>query len=113
MTYLLKREGEQRLQAYFDGIGRVLGRQERREAFAMYATGLLGDCERKSVEPIAAAACGDPATCRAFTERLLNFVTESPWNDRAVRLHSARYALEKMTARESVEAWIFDDTGFI
>ena len=102
MTYLLKPEGEQRLREYFDGIGRVLGRQERREAFAVYATGLLGDCERKSVEPIAAAACGDPAMCRAFTERLLNFVTESPWKDRPVRLHAARYALKRMAAREPV-----------
>jgi SRSO17 transposase len=113
MAYVFKRDGEQRVLAYFDRIGRVLGRRERREAFAIYATGLLSDCERKSVEPIAAIACGDATKCRAFTERLLNFITESPWDDRSVRLCAARNALGVMTARESVEAWIFDDTGFI
>jgi SRSO17 transposase len=113
MAYLLKRDGELRLRAYFDRIGRVLGRSERREALALYATGLLGDCERKSVEPIAALVCGDPALCRAYTERLLNFVTESPWEDRPVRLCAARYALAAMAEREPVDSWIFDDTGFI
>lgn len=113
MGYQLKGAGEERLQAYFDRIGRVLGRKERREAFATYAVGLLSDCERKSVEPIAAISCGDPERCRAITERLLNFVTESPWEDRSVRLCATRYALAAMTARESVRAWIFDDTGFI
>jgi SRSO17 transposase len=113
MAYQLKHDGEQRLHAYFERIGGVLGRSERREAFATYAVGLLSDCERKSVEPIAAMACGDPDKCRAVTERLLHFVTESPWDDQRVRLCAARYALQAVTARESVDAWIFDDTGFI
>ncbi len=51
----------QRLDAYFSGIGDVLGHPLRRESFATYALGLLGDAERKSVEPIAARACPDPA----------------------------------------------------
>jgi SRSO17 transposase len=113
MANILKGSGGQRLDDFFGRIGRVLGRSERREAFATYATGLLGDSERKSVEPIAALACGDPARCRAVTERLLNFVTESPWNDEAVRLCAARYALGAMTGSEAIEAWIFDDTGFL
>ena len=113
MASIANREGEKRLQGYFERIGRVLGRRERREAFAIYAAGLLGDCERKSVEPIAAQACPEPEMCRAITERLLNFVGESPWDDRGVRLCGARYGLESMTKREPVEAWIFDDTGFI
>lgn len=33
--------------------------------------------------------------------------------DRPVRLGAARHALEAMTTRGAVEAWIFDDTGFI
>ena len=60
MASIANREGEKRLQGYFERIGRVLGRRERREAFATYAAGLLGDCERKSVEPIAAQACPEP-----------------------------------------------------
>jgi SRSO17 transposase len=113
MSYKLGETGERRLDAYFDRIGAVLGRQDRREAFSMYATGLFGDAERKSVEPIAAAACGDPALCRAFTERLLHFVGESSWDDRRVRLAASRYAIAEMIQRESMDAWIVDDTGFI
>jgi SRSO17 transposase len=113
MSYTLNADGEQRLEGYFDRMGRVLGRKDRREAFAIYATGLLGDGERKSVEPIAAAACGDPERCRAFTERLLHFVGESDWDDRGVRLSASRYAIAEMVKREPVQAWIFDDTGFI
>jgi SRSO17 transposase len=113
MSYKLGEAGQRRLDGYFDRIGGVLGRKDRREAFAMYAAGLFGDAERKSVEPIAAAACGDPGLCRAFTERLLHFVGESAWDDRRVRLAASRYALAQMTEREAVQAWIFDDTGFI
>ena len=61
--------------------------------------GLLGEGERKSVEPIAARACGDPALCRAYTERLLNFVTESDWRDPPVREYAARFGVEAMTSR--------------
>jgi SRSO17 transposase len=112
MDYTLNAAGEGRLTQYFDAIGELLGRRGRRESFAMYAMGLLGDGERKSVEPIAARACGDPELCRAYTERLLNFVTESQWHDQPVREYAARYGVEAMTSREPVEAWIVDDTGF-
>src|SRR5512145_76733 len=113
MATIADREGKRRLEDYFERIGRVLGRRERREAFAIYAAGLLGDCERKSVEPIAEQACSEPEACRALTERLLNFVGESPWDDRGVRRCAARYGIESMSRREPVEAWILDDTGFI
>jgi SRSO17 transposase len=113
MGYRFGGAGEQRLRDYFARIGQVLGRKERREAFAMYVTGLLSDCERKSVEPMAALACAEPAQCRAMTERLLNFVTESPWKDRPVRLAAMRYAVATITENEAIQAWVFDDTGFL
>lgn len=102
-----------RLSSYFDRIGRVLANKCRRKGFADYAIGLLSDLERKSVEPIAALVCEKPELCRAVTEQLLHFVGESEWDDRGVRLCAARFALEAMTRRESVDSWIFDDTGFI
>jgi SRSO17 transposase len=113
MSYTFNADGLRRLDTYFDRIGRVLGRNDRREAFAIYATGLFGESERKSVEPIAAASCGKPDQCRALTERLLHFVGESGWDDRSVRLCAARYAIAEMVAREPMQSWIFDDTGFI
>lgn len=112
MDYTLDTAGQQRLMSHFDSIGAILGRDDRRESFALYAMGLFGDGERKSIEPIAARACGDPDLCRAFTDRLLHFIGVSPWSDQAVRAHAAQYALDAMTAREQVEAWIVDDTGF-
>jgi SRSO17 transposase len=75
--------------------------------------GILGDAERKSVEPIAARACVDPERLDAAHQRLLHFMVDSEWSDRDVRLAAAQYALAEMTAREPVEAWIVDDTGFL
>jgi SRSO17 transposase len=79
----------------------------------MYALGLLGDGERKSVEPIAARACGDPALCEAYQARLLHFIADSQWNDHGVRRAATKYALSAMVEREPIETWIVDDTGFL
>ena len=46
----------------YDKIGSHLGRREQKESFALYAYGIVGDGERKSVEPIAARATVG-ATC--------------------------------------------------
>jgi SRSO17 transposase len=54
MAKLIGAAAERRLAEYFDHIGRVLGRKDPRESFAVYAQGILGDGDRKSVEPIAA-----------------------------------------------------------
>jgi SRSO17 transposase len=104
---------ERRLVAYFDQIGACLGAPGRRESFALYAMGILGDGERKSIEPIAARACPDPNRTGAFHQRLLHFAANSPWDDHRVRRTAARYALDEMTKNEPVEAWIIDDTGFL
>ncbi len=102
----------QRLERYFQQIGEVLGEESRRGSFALYAMGLLGDGERKSVEPLAARACPDPERVGAMHQRLLHFAVDLKWSDRDVRRQAARDALEAMTQQESVEAWIVDDTGF-
>jgi len=113
MANLMNAAAERRMSGYFDRIGRVLGRKGRRESFALYAEGILGDGERKSIEPIAARACADPARADAEHQRLLHFALDAPWSDHDVRLEAARYALDAMTAREPVESWIIDDTGFL
>ena len=113
MTEYADSGAEGRLTAYFDRIGDVLGGAERRASFATYAMGLLGEGERKSVEPMVARACLAPGRMDAAHQRLLHFTVDSPWSDRAVRREAAKYALEAMTAREPVEAWILDDTGFL
>ena len=75
--------------------------------------GLLGAWERKSVELIAARACPEPERVDVMHQRLLHFAVDSRWSDRDVRHQAARYALEAMTQREPVEAWIVDDTGLL
>src|SRR5205085_9765305 len=113
MATLMDAAAEQRLAKYFDQIGDILDGRGRRESFAVYALGIFGDGERKSIEPIAARACADPAKMDAAHQRLLHFAVDSPWSDRAVRRAAARYALDAMTQKEAVEVWIIDDTGFL
>lgn len=105
--------GRHRLEDFLDQIGDVLGHAKRRASFATYALGLLGDGERKSVEPIAARACGSADEVERAHQRLLHFLTDSQWSDFAVRRLAATYAISVMTAREQLEAWIVDDTGFL
>ena len=113
MADLMNVAARQRLSEYFDRIGAVLGRKGRRESFALYAEGVLGDSERKSIEPIAARACADPSRADAEHQRLLHFALDAPWSDDDVRREASQYALEAMTARELVDSWIIDDTGFL
>jgi len=56
MRTLLGQDSLNRLAAYFDRIGEVLGHDSRRASFATYAWGLLSDAERKSIEPLPPAA---------------------------------------------------------
>ena len=105
--------GVRRIESYFARIGEVLGNAKRRASFAVYAMGLLGSAERKSVEPMAALVCRNPKKMDAAHQRLLHFVSSAAWDDRAVRRVAAKYAVDAMTEREPVEAWIIDDTGFL
>jgi len=113
MGKFLDRAGIERLEGYFADIGAVLKDYRRRASFAMYARGLFGEGERKSVEPIAARACGDPTDTERAHDRLLHFMTDSKWSDREVRRKAAHHAVGAMTSRDPVQAWIIDDTGMI
>lgn len=104
---------QERLDRYVAGVGTLIGDKRRREGFAIYAAGLFGDGDRKSVEPIAARACGSPLQAEAMHRKLLRFVGESTWKDRPIREYAARYALEQMQRHGPVEHWILDDTGFL
>jgi len=113
MPYEMNAEAEDRLTGFLDVIGGVLANRKRKASFATYAMGLLGEGDRKSVEPIAARAVGDPEGVNAAHQRLLHFIADSTWSDRSVRVAAARYALSKVTQRGAVEAWIIDDTGML
>jgi SRSO17 transposase len=107
------RNVDRRLQEFLAGVGAILGNDARRASFAQYAMGLLGEGERKSIEPIAARCCPDPDETGAVHQRLQHFVTNSRWDDHAVRRYAAHAAVAALTKREPVVSWIVDDTGFL
>jgi SRSO17 transposase len=113
MDFAIDFDGQRRIADYFGEIGKLLLNPEQRASFATYAFGLLGDGERKSAEPIAARACGDPNRTDAVHQQILHFLGNSPWSDREVRLHAARYAVDAIVAQAPIVAWIVDDTGFL
>ena len=73
--FVLDASGQQRLWEYFDRIGEVLGDEARRASYAVYAMGLLGDGDRKSMEPISARS--DPDTGRVTAQHPSGFSTSS------------------------------------
>src|SRR5688500_4067968 len=97
---MLSDAAQTRLKSYFGEVGSLLGNDARRASFATYAFGILSEGERKSIEPIAARACPDPARADAAHQSLLHFVGASRWSDRDVRRFSAEYALGELTSRE-------------
>jgi SRSO17 transposase len=109
----IDRATEQRLRDYFDGIGDVLGTPQRRAHFADYALGVVSEGGRRNMEVIAAQTCASAKHVDAAHQRIQDFITDSAWNDHAVRLAAARYALEPMTKAALPWAWIIDDTGFL
>lgn len=104
-------DADARLDTFIDVVGQYLRSDTQRAAFTRYAVGLLSSLERKSIEPIAAHTC--PEAARAEHDRLLYFVAEAPWKDRAVRRASAAWALWAATARSPVRVTIVDDTGML
>jgi SRSO17 transposase len=102
-----------RLHQYFGRLGTHLKDHRKRESFSIYAFGILGGSDRKSVEPIAALACADPSLTKKMHDKLLHFVGHSEWSDETVRLEAARYLCETFAEQEPVTTWIIDDTGFL
>ena len=103
----------ERLTTYLDGIAGILNNKPRMASFAIYARGILGDGERKSVEPIAARACADPAQVDALHQRLCHCLVDAKWDDHGIRMFAARYGIDAMSRREPIKVWIVDDTGFL
>src|SRR4030081_2850026 len=68
---------ETRFSAYVDGLISVIGHADRARPLRDYCTGLMMPCERKSVEPIAAATA--PERTAAQHQSLLHFVGEGRW----------------------------------
>ena len=113
MEFSLSEAGAARVEEYFKRIGQHLPRPEQRQSFATYAFGILGDGDRKSVEPIAARAAPEPKAASRVHDRLLHFLGRSPWDDHSVRREAARYVVDVLQSREPITTWILDDTGML
>lgn len=99
-----------RFSAYVEALSSCLGHADRVAPFRSYCTGLLLPGDRKSVEPMAARLRPDRTS--AEHQSLLHFVGQSSWNDGALLGAVRASVLPIMTARQPIEAWIVDDTGF-
>jgi SRSO17 transposase len=102
-----------RLHQYFGRLETHLKDHRKRESFSIYAFGILGGSDRKSVEPIAALACADPSLTKKMHDKLLHFVGHSEWSDEQVRLEATRYVCKVLAEQEPVTTWVIDDTGFL
>jgi SRSO17 transposase len=101
---------ESRFIAYVEGLVSVIGHADRARPLRDYCMGLMMPCERKSVEPMAAATA--PARVAAQHQSLLHFVGEGRWSDEKVLAKVRAMVLPAIQRHGSIEAWIIDDTGF-
>ncbi|HYN00590.1 MAG TPA: IS701 family transposase [Aestuariivirgaceae bacterium] len=101
---------ELRFASYVDGLASVIGHKDRIGPLRDYCTGLMLPCERKSVEPMAAATA--PARTAAQHQSLLHFVGEGGWSDEKVLAKVREMVLPAIERQGPIEAWIIDDTGF-
>src|SRR5207344_2255432 len=100
---------EMRFAAYVEGLASVIGHKDRVGPLRDYCTGLMLPCERKSVEPMAAAT--GPARTAAQHQSLLHFVGEGGWSDERVLTKVRELVLPAIERQGPIEAWIIDDTG--
>jgi SRSO17 transposase len=98
-----------RFSAYSQELASVMGNAARVEPMHAYCSGLLLDCERKSVEPIAAATA--PEATSAQHQALLHFIANGKWSDGKVLTKVRELVLPEMERHEPIAAWIIDDTS--
>ena len=103
-------DSARRFADYLDKLASVMGHAGRVGPMRDYCTGLLLPCERKSVEPIAAATA--PERVGAQHQALLHFVAEGMWSDEVVLAKVRDMVLPQIERHGPIEAWILDDTGF-
>ena len=101
---------DRRFARYVDGLVEVIGHADRAGPLRDYCSGLMMPCERKSVEPMAAATA--PARTAAQHQSLLHFVGQAGWSDDKVLSKVREMVQPEIERHGAIEAWIIDDTGF-
>ncbi len=103
-------DSAERFSAYLQEIASVIGHAARVAPMRAYCSGLLLDCERKSVEPIAAATA--PHATGAQHQALLHFLAKGEWSDAKVLGKVRELVLPQIERHGPIQAWIIDDTSF-
>ena len=103
-------EGADRFEVYLTGLKSVIGHADRTAPLHDYCFGLLATDGRKSVEPMAATTA--PAKVSVQHQKMLHFVSNSPWSDEAVLTKSREMVLPEIERHGPIKVWIIDDTGF-
>ena len=103
-------KGVDRFEVYLTGLTSVIGHADRTAPLHDYCLGLLATEGRKSVEPMASTTA--PAKVSAQHQKMLHFVSNSPWSDQAVLIKSREMVLPEIERHGPIKVWIIDDTGF-
>jgi len=103
-------DSQSRFAGYVEGLVSVIGHADRAKPLRDYCVGLMMPCERKSVEPMAAATA--PARVAAQHQSLLHFIGEGGWSDEKVLAKVREMVLPEIERHGPIEAWMIDDTGF-
>jgi SRSO17 transposase len=103
-------DSAERFSTYLGELANVIGHAARVGPLRDYCSGLLLPCERKSVEPIAAATA--PEQTSAQHQSLLHFLAQGEWSDEIVLAKVRGLVLPQIERHGRIEAWIIDDTGF-
>ena len=103
-------DSAERFSAYLQEIAGEMGHAARVAPMRAYCSGLLLDCERKSVEPIAAATAPDATS--AQHQSLLHFLAKGEWCDEKVLGKVRELVLPQLERHGPIEVWIIDDTSF-
>ncbi|MGI0131020.1 MAG: IS701 family transposase [Thermoplasmata archaeon] len=100
---------ERRFDEYLQRLAFTVGHRDRHDPLRNYLIGLCLPGERKSIEPLAARV--DPRHVSARHQSLHHFVTQAPWDDRALLRVARQEVLDQMDRHGGVMAWSVDDTG--
>src|ERR1700693_1490044 len=103
-------DSAERFSTYLGELADVIGHAARVGPLRDYCSGLLLPCERKSLEPIAAATA--PGQTSAQHQSLLHFLAQGEWSDEIVLAKVRELVLPQIERHGRIEAWIIDDTGF-
>src|SRR5271163_4557612 len=110
MDHPIAADSASRFNAYVEGLVSVIGHADRARPLRDYCVGLMMPCERKSVEPMAAATA--PSRTAAQHQSLLHFVGEGRWSDEKVLAKVREIVLPEVERHGPIKAWIIDDTAF-